>query len=275
MQLDKWNESVNIRSLERNFKSQFLVHSFSNLGGDMEQEDMALAIRPPNSSQDLLVLEAPEKQDKLNKKDSPRYQVNPFMGEVHIKRGSKKLTVGKAGSLVNTDTGEVNATEISMIKQVDRTEFVKLFSEGVKRFFELSPSGAKLLAYVLKVVQEYPGTDRISLHFMDYMERFPGDETGMKKTTFYRGFTELLTKGFLAQSVVPNLYYINPKLFFNGDRAKFVMDYQVNEETRSKEQRKAIDDEVEKAMNEKTNRILEADRAAKATTKPKRRVLKA
>jgi hypothetical protein len=219
----------------------------------------------------VLVLDAPEKQDKLNKKDAPRYQANPFMGEVHIRKGSKKLTVGRAGALVNTDTGEINATEISMIKQVDRTEFVKLFAEGVKRFFELSPSGAKLLAYVLKVVQEVPGTDRISLHFMDYMERFPGDQNGMKKTTFYRGFTELLSKGFIAQSVVPNLYYINPKLFFNGDRAKFVTEYRINEETRTKEERKAIDEEVQRHMDERVNAVLEHDRKEKS----KRKILKA
>lgn len=220
----------------------------------------------------VLVLDAPEKQDKLNKKDAPRYQANPFMGEVHIKRGSKKLTVGRADSLVNQETGEIHATEISVIRQVDRTEFVKLFSEGVKRFFELSPSGAKLLAYVLKVVQEVPGTDRITLHFMDYMERFPGDQTGMKKTTFYRGFTELLSKGFIAQSVVPNLYYINPKLFFNGDRAKFVTEYRINEETRVKEERKAIDVEVQKHMDERVNAVLEHDRESKLK---KRRIIKA
>lgn len=220
----------------------------------------------------VLVLDAPEKQDKLSKKDAPRYQANPFMGEVHIKRGSKKLTVGRADSLVNQETGEIHATEISVIRQVDRTEFVKLFSEGVKRFFELSPSGAKLLAYVLKVVQEVPGTDRITLHFMDYMERFPGDQTGMKKTTFYRGFTELLSKGFIAQSVVPNLYYINPKLFFNGDRAKFVTEYRINEETRVKEERKAIDVGVQKHMDERVNAVLEHDRESKPK---KRRIIKA
>lgn len=235
---------------------------------DMETGEMG-EVAPQEDG--VLVLDAPEKQDKLNKKDAPRYQANPFMGEVHIKRGSKKLTVGRAGALVNTDTGEINATEISMIKQVDRTEFVKLFAEGVKRFFELSPSGAKLLAYVLKVVQEVPGTDRITLHFMDYMERFPGDQTGMKKTTFYRGFTELLSKGFIAQSVVPNLYYINPKLFFNGDRAKFVTEYRINEETRAKEERKAIDDEVQKSMDARVNAVLEHDRSK---TKTKRRILK-
>ena len=223
-------------------------------------------------SDDVLVLDAPEKQEKLNKKDSPRYQANPFMGEVHIKRGSKKITVGRAGALVNTDTGEINATEISMIKQVDRTEFVKLFAEGVKRFFELSPSGAKLLAYVLKVVQEVPGTDRITLHFMDYMERFPGDQTGMRKTTFYRGFTELLSKGFIAQSVVPNLYYINPKLFFNGDRAKFVTEYRISEEARAREEREAIDLEVQKHLDERVNQVLEHDRNVRSK---KRKVLKA
>ena len=219
----------------------------------------------------VLELDAPEKQDRLSKKDARRYQSNPFMGEVHIKRGSKKLTVGRAGALVNTDTGEINATEISMIKQVDRTEFVKLFAEGVKRFFELSPSGAKLLAYVLKVVQEVPGTDRITLHFMDYMERFPGDQNGMKKTTFYRGFTELLTKGFIAQSVVPNLYYINPKLFFNGDRAKFVTEYRINEETRAKEQRIEIDREVQEHMDAKVDAVLQQDQE----NKKKRKLIKA
>lgn len=216
----------------------------------------------------VLVLDAPEKQDKLSKKDAPRYQTNPFMGDVHIKRGSKKLTVGRAGALINSDTGEINATEISMIKQVDRTEFIKFFAAGVQKFFELSPSGSKLLAYVMKVVQEVPGTDRITLHFMDYMERFPGDQTGMKKTTFYRGFTELLSKGFIAQSVVPNLYYINPKLFFNGDRAKFVTEYRINEETRVKEERHAIDVEVQKVLDAKVDAALSADRKKRRILKP-------
>ena len=238
----------------------------------MEQKDVELMPmdgEPAPQAGGVLVLDAPEKQDKLTKKDAKRYQSNPFMGEVHIRRGSKKLTVGRSGTLVNMDTGEINATEISMIKQVDRTEFVKLFSEGVKRFFELSPSGAKLLSYVLNVVQEYPGTDRITLHFMDYMERFPGDQNGMKKTTFYRGFSELLTKGFIAQSVVPNLYYINPKLFFNGDRAKFVTEYRINEETKRKEERKVLDDVVQKNLDAKVNEVLTHDAEKKKRTSGK------
>lgn len=51
-----------------------------------------LAGRPArtNATPNVLVLDAPEKQDRLTKKEAPRYQVNPFMGEVVVKRGSKK-----------------------------------------------------------------------------------------------------------------------------------------------------------------------------------------
>lgn len=242
-----------------------MVQKFSKKGTCMKHE-LALADRDQSDSK-TLVLDAPEKMDKLTKKASPKYQVNPFINDVVVKRGSKKITVGSAGALVNTDTGEVNATEISVIRQVDRTEFVKLFAEGVKRFFELTPSGAKLLSYVLQVVQDAPGTDRINLHFMDYMERFPGEPKPMSKTTFFRGFTELLTKGFIAQSTVPNIYFINPKLFFNGDRARFVMEYRKNSKAKALDEREAIDREVQKVMDEKVNTVLSDDRK-------KRKILK-
>jgi hypothetical protein len=231
-----------------------------------------MELEPASSSPGVLVLDAPERQDRLTKKDSPRYQINPFMGDVVVKRGSKKITVGSAGALVNTDTGEVNATEISVIRQVDRTEFVKLFADGVKRFFELSPAGAKLLSYVLAVVQQAPGTDRINLHFMDYMERFPGEPKPMSKTTFFRGFTELLTKGFIAQSTVPNVYFINPKLFFNGDRARFVMEYRKSEEAKSHEVREQLDAITQEVMDAKVDKVLASDKVKKSLT---RKILKA
>lgn len=221
---------------------------------------------------EVLVLDAPEKMDKLVKKDAPRYQANPFMGEVIVKRGSKRISVGRAGSLVDTDTGEIHTTEISVIRQVDRTEFVKLFADGVKRMFELSPSGAKLLSYVLNVVQELPGTDRITLHFMDYMERFPGDPKLMSKTSFFRGFSELLTKGFIAQSTVPNVYFINPKLFFNGDRARFVMEYQKNAHAKTLDEAEEIDRAVQQHLDDRVHAIVEQDKKRK---RPARRVLKA
>ena len=35
----------------------------------------------------------------------------------------------------------------------------------------------------------------------------------------------MLDKGFIAESEHPNFYWINPHLFFNGDRMVFINEY--------------------------------------------------
>lgn len=210
-----------------------------------------------------LEIDLPEQKDKLTKSTAPRYGQNPFMAGVTINRGKKKIQVGKAGSLADLETGEVHATEISVIREVDRTEFVKLYREGVKRSFELSPSGTKLLTYVLNVVQDHKMTDRITLHFFDYQERFPGDHNKMSKATFFRGFGELLNKGFIAQSNIPNLYYINPDLFFNGDKVRFVTEYRKNSLAKALEESDKIAEMVDETLLQKDTALLEADQAKK------------
>ncbi|EFU43972.1 hypothetical protein HMPREF9539_05537, partial [Escherichia coli MS 110-3] len=39
---------------------------------------------------------------------------------------------------------------------------------------------------------------------------------------FYRGIKELIEKKIIAKSVDKIVFYINPAIFFNGDRARFV-----------------------------------------------------
>ena len=45
------------------------------------------------------------------------------------------------------------------------------------------------------------------------------------ESTFYRGLKELLKHSFIAYSDIPNKFWINPHLFFNGDRVKFITEY--------------------------------------------------
>jgi hypothetical protein len=47
----------------------------------------------------------------------------------------------------------------------------------------------------------------------------------MQEWTFYRGLQELLTLEFIAHSSIPNKFWINPHLFFNGNRVKFITEY--------------------------------------------------
>lgn len=151
----------------------------------------------------------------------PKHEANPFLDGLHLRLGKKRLSVARGSRLIDED-GEIHHTEIVQIKEVDREEFVKLYTANLKVFFELTSAGQKVLRYVLAVVQDAPDTDRIYLHAGDCNERFPGE---ISKTTFFRGLNELLTKGFLAQSVLPSQFFINPHLFFNGDRARFVTEF--------------------------------------------------
>lgn len=51
-----------------------------------------------------------------------------------------------------------------------------------------------------------------------------GRDVGMSDRTFHNGLKELLQKGFLYPKA-PNLYWVNPALFFKGDRVAFVKEY--------------------------------------------------
>jgi DNA-binding IclR family transcriptional regulator len=46
------------------------------------------------------------------------------------------------------------------------------------------------------------------------------------KSTFFKGMAELLEKGFLAKSANPNMFFLNPAMMWNGDRFRFVQEYQ-------------------------------------------------
>ena len=47
--------------------------------------------------------------------------------------------------------------------------------------------------------------------------------------------TELTEKGFVAPSVDTNLWFVNPAIFFNGDRVRFVTELQRKRKSRMQE----------------------------------------
>jgi hypothetical protein len=51
-----------------------------------------------------------------------------------------------------------------------------------------------------------------------------GRSVGMSDDTFNRGMKELLSKGFLSPRG-PNVFWVNPSLFFKGDRVLFLKEY--------------------------------------------------
>ncbi len=166
------------------------------------------------------------------KKMAVAYRENPFIGNADISMPfptRRKWTTVKGGKdIVDRETGIVESTaEITQVRWVDEEEFVKIFTRNLKLFFDLKPSTYKMLQVVLWQLQKIPNEDRILLNMTVTEEYFTQTEQkSMAKTTFHSCINELMGKNFIAQSYYgAGMYFINPHLFFNGDRVKFTQEF--------------------------------------------------
>lgn len=163
-------------------------------------------------------------------KDSISPYENPLVEKTVIRSKERSVVSGMRSELVDEKTGEVQAVaSIHRVKQVDDAEFVKVFAEGVKAMYGLSRTGMRVFQAILDEYQQTKMNggyaDAIYLHW--FGEGLCGRDIGVSEKTFNRGLKELLVKEFLACRS-QNLYWVNPALFFKGDRVAFIKEYRRN-----------------------------------------------
>lgn len=154
--------------------------------------------------------------------------VNPLMEpkEIRVKRRFVR-THGKQRNLVDASTGELAAvTAIHIVEERDDAEFVKVFAEGVRAAFDLTRTAYRVFQAVLAIYQETPmrGGYVEAVELFWFGEGLNGQRLDMSEKTFQRGLKELLAKGFLAPKS-SSVFWVNPSLFFKGDRVAFVKEY--------------------------------------------------
>lgn len=150
--------------------------------------------------------------------------MNPFLVGSEITTRRKRITVKGGKAIVDVETGQrEEVAEVVMVREVDDAQFVKLFTQNLKAFFDLTPIAMKLLQVVLHQLQQTPNRDQILLNLL-LAEQYwqTTQQPSLSRSSFHRAVREMLEKQFLAESVMSGLYYINPNLFFNGDRVRFV-----------------------------------------------------
>lgn len=126
--------------------------------------------------------------------------------------------------VVSEQSGEIVAPAgFWHTEEVDKTQFVKLYVNGVKAFKELTAAGTKVFELMYFELQKNIGKDLIHLSFAGI------DQTvsPIGQATFYRGMRELVDKGFLAEAMTTNAYFVNPDYVWNGDRLAFVKEYRL------------------------------------------------
>jgi len=176
---------------------------------------------------------------------------NPFIKGSVIKTKYKTVrTKASPKDLIDPATGEVAGQSIiHIIEEKDEEHFVKVFAEGVKAAFDLTRTGARVFQAVLTEYQKakLTGGYADSLTLFWFGEGINGNAVGMSDRTFHNGLKELLAKGFLSAKA-PNQYWVNPALFFKGDRVAFLREYRLSrKDTLSDQAIKALKDDSDAA----------------------------
>lgn len=154
---------------------------------------------------------------------------NPLLEPTEIEVKRRRVKTGESKSLVDPLTGELtHVSAVYTIEDKDDEEFVKVFSDGVKAAFGLSKTASRVFQVVLEQYQNTPMSTGYAeaVYLAWFGDGLSGQSIGMTDRTFHTGLKELLAKGFLAPKA-PNLFWVNPSLFFKGNRVTFIKEYRL------------------------------------------------
>lgn len=157
-----------------------------------------------------------------------KHQTNPFIDATSLATKSRIKRVAEANGerlmVISGDTGEMLAPAgFWHAQEVDKTQFVKLYINGVKAFKELTNAGTRAFEFLYMEIQRNIGKDKVFLSFQMIDQTL----TPIAKATFYRGMKELVEKGFIADSTIQCWFFVNPDYMWNGDRLAFVKEYRI------------------------------------------------
>ena len=154
-------------------------------------------------------------------KEAKEYSENPFLRDLNIPIVPKSdMYVSKDKNIVNIKTGEVDDDVLLTGKRryVDGEQFVKIFVKEMNAIFDLSKASQKVFAHMLSKVRY---NDLLILNIEECLEK-----TGYRsKGPIFKSLAELIQKEFIAKTKNQFVYWINPKLFYRGDRLVVIREY--------------------------------------------------
>jgi hypothetical protein len=174
-----------------------------------------------------------------SKRGFKRYETNPSVppaGGLSVRTKRVEVPGGKAAVILDNSTGEIRGIGgmgFWWNEEVDKGRFVKLFLDGIKQAAGLSRAGMMVFEVVYNQIRDNPGKDKIELNY--YLARKYGLD--MPERTFRHGLRQLLEKEFVYESMVSDVFFVNIRYMFNGDRLAFVRTYHVKNTGQSEELR--------------------------------------
>lgn len=171
--------------------------------------------------------ENPDESEKPTRRGYPIYDENPSIaGRFSVSMRSKSLKNGQQAVMIAPDTGEVlgeGTFGFITEEEVDNERFVKIYLDGVKQHGQLTKAGALIFEFVFTQISGMTGKDRDTVMLNHYIAQ--KWKPNLSRASYYRGMNELLDRGFLFRSPAADVYFINVRFMFNGDRLTVVRSY--------------------------------------------------
>lgn len=171
-----------------------------------------------------------DNKDEIQKLDRRtkdlKFEKNPFrantVAEVEI--GYKKTTFGTGRKINDTETGEdLGTAAFQQVRVVDKSKFLMFYLSGQQVFWQLSAKAQKVLRLIFNEVSERAiGKDEIYLSWEIATKFFESEDIKCGRSSYFSAIKELSEKMVIAESIRTNIWFINPVLIFNGNRATFV-----------------------------------------------------
>ena len=162
-------------------------------------------------------------------REGKKYDRNPFINDVQadaqvVARRRKDMPGGNGLAVFDKSSGRMqtgNAAGFWTTEIVDKTQFIKLYANGWRHLVGLSAAGGRVFEMICTEVRRTKNSLSVNLAF----QKVDQSMTPVSRSTYIRGINELISRGFLAASVIVNEYWINPSYIWNGDRLIFAQDY--------------------------------------------------
>jgi hypothetical protein len=152
-------------------------------------------------------------------------KINPFLNDTihHVDKGNKTVLIAsKDPDLIVDSDGNVRGHSILARKvKVDRAQFMKVYHSGLSNWYDLSKASIKVFAYIANLLK--PNSDSFDFDLED-CKTFTGYAA---KNTILSAISELIDNKFIARGSNPYKYFVNPTIFFNGDRLTLLDQYEV------------------------------------------------
>lgn len=153
---------------------------------------------------------------------------NPFLKEAvqQIQSGIVKKYKNTSGTsrgailqAVNSEGELVGHTSFIRQIEVDEQQFTKIYLSQFSAFFKLNSQSIKVFGYIMTKLM--PKQDFFIFDLEECLE-YTGYKSGQ---SVYNGLSGLIGSSIIARGKKDYLYFINPMVFFNGDRVTFAKTY--------------------------------------------------